>query len=167
MTRRESFMAALGLAPIERPERKNSRARHTHDKLYHGPLRIPAEVAERSSQAPAYKTTHGHPVLRIEDKDGVVYLWRCLPVGEGDYLGEVVRTPEGAYRVHLYRAITLEWRGKPKTPASIIARYVPDPTIPAITEEQERAHFLGAPIISEDGRLLPPLPAAAKPSWQE
>lgn len=173
MTRRESFMATLGLAKLkERPERKSQRKRHDGDKLYHGPLRIPAAVAERAAAGPAYKTTHYHPAIRIEH-DGVVYLWRCAPVGEGDYLGEVVRTPEGDYRVHLYRAISLEWRGEPKTPLTIISRYWPDPEIQHVTIEQEREHFLRPssdgriyPGVSADGRLMPPVAASAVPLWQ-
>ncbi len=173
MTRRESFLAALGIGtPTERRERKSHRARHAGDKLYHGPLRIPAAVTARAATGPIYKTTHYHPVIRIEH-DGVVYLWRCAPVGEGDYLGEVVRTPTGDYRVHLYRAISLEWRGEPKTPLTIISRYWPDPEIPQVTIEQEREHFLGSasdgciyPGVSADGRLMPPVAASAVPLWQ-
>lgn len=103
MERRE-FLRSLTSAPmIARPTAKNRREHHQGERIYHGPIRLPSQVLDIALRAPVYRTTHRHPVIRLQ-LDGVTYLFRSGIAGDC-YLGEIVRTPEGRIRVHAWAAI--------------------------------------------------------------
>lgn len=105
MERREFFRSLGGIAAIARPANKNRKAHHKNDVLYHGPIRIPEDVLDIASRAPVYRTTHGAKKLAIRlALDGVTYLFRTGLAGDC-YLGEIIRTPEGMVRVHVWTAI--------------------------------------------------------------
>jgi len=173
VTRRHDIEAdCYGSQPTKQPEGKRSRRiRHNRDVLYHGPLRIGSNVTQETPRDGAlYRTTHYHSVIR-QEHDGVTYIWRCLPCGvDADYLAEVVRTPEGAIRCHVYRQIEMRepWRGEPRTVANRVVRFAPDLTIRAVTVEQERAHFTEHDTITAYlTPLAPPIVAPIRPLWQE
>jgi len=96
LSRRDLFRApALFLG------RRKARKKHQDTRLYHGPIRLPESVVMLSGAADVYRTTCRHPAIRLSHA-GIVYLWREWGLGR-DYIGEVVRTAAGGYRVHLWR----------------------------------------------------------------
>jgi len=99
MTRRDVFRAPL----LAWRERRNRRVRHSDTRLYHGPIHLPDEVQVRLAAAPAYRTTHRHPALRLK-YHGITIVSRTAPAASGEYVGEIVRTQSGALRVHLFAA---------------------------------------------------------------
>jgi len=104
MTRRESIAALLGTGtPRTKPEGKNRRKHHEGEQIYHGPMRLPDYVIDSASRAVPVRTTHQHLAIRIS-RDGIVYLFRYAPAPE--MVGEIWRTPEGAYRVHCWAVST-------------------------------------------------------------
>jgi hypothetical protein len=104
VTRRQ--FCGIGLvAPVagfggRRP--KNRRAHHKDTRLYHGPIRVPVDVAEMASRGRVVQTTAHHMAVRVSYL-GTVYLFRV--VGGRDYLGEVVETQSGTIRVHLWSIV--------------------------------------------------------------
>lgn len=126
MTRRESFSALFSAPLVERPEHKNKRAHHDGDQLYHGPIFVTAEVTDLAVTSTPFKTTHRHPALRIEH-DSVVYLFRCLPIGASAYVGEIIRTPQGTIRCHVWLAIP-DCLTAP-TVEKLMLKWKPDPEI--------------------------------------
>lgn len=81
---------------------KNRRAKHKDTRLYHGPIRVPEDVAEMAARGRVVKTTAAHLAVRVSHL-GTVYLFRV--VGGRDYLGEVVETQQGTIRVHLWAIV--------------------------------------------------------------
>lgn len=81
---------------------KNRRAHHKDTRLYHGPIRVPVDVAEMASRGRVVQTTAHHMAVRVSHL-GTVYLFRV--VGGRDYLGEVVETQSGTIRVHLWAIV--------------------------------------------------------------
>lgn len=85
--------------------------------LHHGPMLIPAYVAEIVREAPDLHRTDGrwsksrtgnghrsrHLVARYADGD-TTWLFRCAIPASREMVGEVVRTAEGRYRVHCWSA---------------------------------------------------------------
>jgi hypothetical protein len=155
MTRRESLRALIsgGAAYRERPARKGARAHHQDTQVYHGPLTLPVEIVEALARAPVFRTTSKHPALRVQ-RDGITYLLRTAPSGV-DYVGEVIRTEAGPYRVHAW-TVSLAG-GRPV--AEVIARDqerlappVSAPTLPVAPETTEDySHYFDAPeIVGEE-----------------
>ena len=99
---RRSFFAALPAATPRR-ERANKRAHHDGQRIFHGPMGIPDYVLDSVSRAMPYRTTHRHPVLRVA-RDGITYVFRSAPAPE--MVGEIWRTLEGQYRVHVWSCAT-------------------------------------------------------------
>ncbi len=107
MQRRDFFaaLASTGAAPKAWAQKKNKLKHHAGERLYHGPMLIPAHVAETVRESPeVYRTTHRHPVLRYVDSDQTVYLLRSRVPESRAMIGEIVRTPEGRVRVHCWSA---------------------------------------------------------------
>lgn len=86
---------------------RNRRRHHKDTRLYHGPLRLPQEVMDKAKESQVYRTTSRKLAVRILHED-IVYLLRV--VCGRDYIGEVVRTDSGTYRVHVWSAITTQGR---------------------------------------------------------
>lgn len=84
----------------ERPTNRNRKAHHADVRLYHGAIQLEEPILDSLSRSHVFRTTHRKLTLRIQ-RDGITYLLRIAPQG-ADYVGEVVRTPEGAYRVHCW-----------------------------------------------------------------
>lgn len=161
MSKTTDFLAAIG---AERPKRYSADKRHgggNEDRLYHGPLRISEEEVFLCANGHIYRTKEGKAAISTKDENGIGYVWRCAPA-TGDFLGALYRLPAGGYRVYLYKPATVDWRGEPRTVANRIARFAPDPTIPQVTIEQERAYFLG-----EGAPLMPPIATPVTPLWQQ
>lgn len=102
MTRRESLRALIsgGAAYRERPANKGKREHHQDTRLFHGRITLPQEILDSLGRAPVVRTMCKHPALRTQ-RDGVTYLLRTAICGP-HYVGEVVRTQAGAYRVHAW-----------------------------------------------------------------
>lgn len=129
MTRRESLRALIsgGAAYKERPERKNRRSHHRDEVIYHGPITIPDEVIALLGTSTVYRTTCRHPALRVHH-NSITYVLRTALSGT-DYVGEVVRTQAGAYRVHAW---TVSLRGG-KPLGAIIPREEPPCDMPPVS----------------------------------
>ena len=101
-----------------------------NERLYHGPMEIPTDVAEAIRESPDLsRTRHTGGVgrglcARYTDADGV--RWRMLSaIGESrQMVGEIVRTAEGAIRVHCW---TIARPGEYRDARAIIARHTPTP----------------------------------------
>lgn len=102
MQRRDFFRSLAGAPLIARPERKNNRSHHQGERIYHGPMKIPEQILDIASRAPAYRTTCRKPCIRLA-LDGMTYLFRTGLCGDS-YIGEIIRTDKGL-RVHVWTAI--------------------------------------------------------------
>jgi len=106
MDRRDFFRSLIagGATVKERPARRNRRAHHEATRLYHGPMLIPAYIANIVASHPGLaKTTHGHLVSRYADAMHT-WLFRCQIPDSRAMVGEILRTPEGKLRVHCWSA---------------------------------------------------------------
>lgn len=166
---RRNFFAALvaGGADIRdtrlRGKRKPVRE---NQRLYHGPMVIPEDVAEAVRESPdIYRTRHaGKLVSRYVDHDATVWLFRVLIPVSRQMVGEVIRTPDGRRRVHCWAAAT---------PANTypLARELHGLDIPAELEttdinqylDPQYAQQLMAESLSDDLRAMP-LPKP--PEWR-
>ena len=102
MTRRSCFTALFGFAaPIERHYQKNKRVHHSGIQIFKGVLELPTEVIEHALQSPLFRTTHRHEAVRFK-LHGTIFLFREL-AETTTYVGEIVQTPEGSQRVHLFK----------------------------------------------------------------
>ena len=102
--RRQFFRSLIagGSAFTQRPERCNRREHHANDILYHGPVLIPERIAAIVAEHPAIKrTTHSHLVSRYAES-GWTWLFRCQIPAHRAMVGESVRAPVGAIRVHCW-----------------------------------------------------------------
>ena len=110
-TDRRGFLQSLvALGADTRRTRKRVPKSHAQDvRLYHGPMTIPAHVAEAVREDPTPHRASGrgtHLVSRYAEADGTVWLFRCrIPTHRG-MVGEIVRTPIGRYRIHCWSAAT-------------------------------------------------------------
>jgi hypothetical protein len=84
--------------------RKADKLRGT--RLYHGPMLIPPDVAEVIREEPDLHRTRERKLVSRYAEDGITWLFRCQIPASRAMVGEVVRTPEGAYRVHCWSAAT-------------------------------------------------------------
>ena len=133
--RRHFLQSLIAGGAAVRKTRKH--IRHQQDvRLYHGPMEIPAHVAEavREDPTPHRSTGRGaHLVSRYAEADGAVWLFRCQIPSHRGMLGEIVRTPLGRVRVHCWSAAL---PGKYREPSEIIeckaARLEPPPCEPII-----------------------------------
>lgn len=105
MTRRDFFAALPAATP--RPERRNRKEHHAGERVFHGPMVLPDYVLDSAGRAAPLRTTHRHPVLRVA-RDGITYLFRSQPSPE--MVGEIWRTPEGQYRVHVWSCAVRDGR---------------------------------------------------------
>jgi hypothetical protein len=110
MERRQFFrgLIAAGATVAERPERRNRRAHHEGQRVYHGPMSIPEEVARIVADHPAIKrTTHRHLVSRYA-ADGYTWLFRCQIPAHRGMVGEIIHIPQPdgviLSRVHCWSA---------------------------------------------------------------
>ncbi len=114
--RREFFQSLIaGGATVKvRPERRNARAHHRDEIVYRGPFSVPAHVAAIVAEHPGLvQTTSGrHVAMRYSDH-GTVYLFRCRVPEHRAMVGEIVRTPAGAIRVHAWSAADLGGYSEP------------------------------------------------------
>jgi hypothetical protein len=101
-SRRQFCGLGLVLPTFGLPGPKNIRRKHVDTVLYRGPMRLPAEVVETAYRNPVVKTTHRKLAVRISH-GGIAYVLRV--VGGRDYLGEIVRTERGEYRVHVWTIV--------------------------------------------------------------
>lgn len=106
MDRRTFFQSLVAVgAPVRRTRK---RVLHTGDmRLYHGPIAIPAHVAEAVREDPTPYRASGrgtHLMSRYAEPDGTVYVFRCQIPEHRGMVGEIVRTPLGRMRVHCWSA---------------------------------------------------------------
>lgn len=107
--RRQFFQSLIAGGATVHSTRK--RVSHAGDiRLYHGPMEIPAHVAEAVREDPSlYRPKGGHRggahlLSRYAEADGTVYLFRCQIPAHRGMVGEIVRTPLGPLRVHCWTA---------------------------------------------------------------
>ncbi len=81
---------------------RNIRRKHKDTKIYHGPLRVPDEVMKMVYENPVVKTTHRKLAVKVIHNN-MTYLFRV--VGSKDYLGEIVKTENDEYRVHVWSIV--------------------------------------------------------------
>lgn len=112
-------LVAAGAAITERPAAKNRRAHHKFQKLYHGPLLIPENVAAIIAEHPAIKKTTCRHLVSRYSFGGVTWLFRCQVPESRAMVGEITRTPEGNIRVHCWSAAN---PGRYRTPEELLAR---------------------------------------------
>ena len=120
-SRREFFQSLIAAGAV--PRRNMKAVKHPDNvRIYHGPMEIPAHVAEcvREDPTPHKATGRGrHWVTRYAEADGTVWLFRCgIPFHRG-MVGEIIRTPLGRHRVHCWSAAEL---GEYKLPEALIVR---------------------------------------------
>lgn len=90
--------------PIRRAENKNRLKHHQDTQLFHGPIAVPDDMLARASTSPVYLTSGRKCVIRFQTLSGVTWIFREYTANHRVYVGEVVRTLKGQYRVHLWRA---------------------------------------------------------------
>ena len=139
-SRREFFqsLVAGGATVRQWPERRNHRAHHTNELVYHGPMTIAANVAAIIADHPALvKTTHGHLASRYA-QGGWVWKFRCQIPEHRCMVGDIRRAADGIIRVTCWSA------GDPAScrhttgyeePAAIVARKSPPaaPILPPLS----------------------------------
>jgi hypothetical protein len=128
-----------------KPLKHRKSDKQPNQRMYHGPMLVPADVAECLRESPdLHKTRATHLVARYVDGDGCVWLMRTRIPESRAMVGEIVRTPEGHYRVTCWSAATpsLTYRDA----RALIARH---------TEQEQSA---SAPI-------LPPLEPPPPVEW--
>lgn len=100
------------------------RIRHAGERVYHGPIFVPENIAAIVAEHPAIKrTTSRHMVMRYSH-GGWTWLFRSQIPASRMMVGEIVRTPEGQIRVHLWSAASPHSgaHSARRTPAEILAR---------------------------------------------
>ena len=109
MTTRRQFCGlgiitfASGLRGSPKNRRRGKKEHHNDKQLYHGPLRIDAEVTDIAYRSPLpVRTTHRKCAIKVSHDD-TTYVFRVL--GGQDYLGEIVETDRGKIRVHVWSLI--------------------------------------------------------------
>ena len=146
MQRREFFRSLVAggaavtddLAGKPLKHRKSDKQRNT--PLYHGPMVIPADVAECLREDPAlHKTRTGRMSMRYVDSEGTIWLMMSEIPASREMQGEICRTAEGRYRVHCW------YVARPGT-ARRDAREIIDRSKPQ------------DPIEQPDAMILPPAP---------
>jgi len=80
--------------------RKADKLRGT--RLYHGPMFVPPDVAEIIREDPSLHRTRERKLVSRYAEDGITWLFRCQIPASRAMVGEVIRTPEGTYRVHCW-----------------------------------------------------------------
>lgn len=123
MERREFFksLVAGGATVAERTERRNRRAHHHDEIVYHGPMLIPERVALIVAEHPAIKrTTHGSHLVSRYAENGWTWLFRCQVPTHRKMVGEIVRTPVGDIRVHCWSAADPERYTRNDEPVAIV-----------------------------------------------
>jgi hypothetical protein len=120
--RREFFRSLIagGAAVAKRPQRQITHP--GNEVVYHGPMLIPERVAGIIAEHPSIKRCNrsSHLVSRYAEP-GWTWLFRCQIPASRHMVGEIVRTPEGATRVHCWSAADPA-RTCGGEPAAIIAR---------------------------------------------
>jgi hypothetical protein len=101
-SRRQFCGLGLVLPTFGLPGPKNVRRKHVDTVLYRGPMRLAEDVVRLAQQSGVVKTTHRKLAVRISH-GGIAYVLRV--VGGRDYLGEIVRTERGEYRVHVWSIV--------------------------------------------------------------
>lgn len=133
---RRDFFASLvggGATVTQRVRSKNRRVHHRDTVLYHGPMTIPAHVAECVRESPELaRSTCRHLLARYADADGIIYRFRCRVPDHRGMVGEIVRTQANAVRLHCWSAAKL---GEYREPTDIVA---PITTIPATVPKPRR-----------------------------
>ena len=144
MTRRSCFTALFGFAaPIERHYQKNKRVHHSGIQIFKGVLELPTEVIEHALQSPLFRTTHRHEAVRFK-LHGTIFLFREL-AETTTYVGEIVQTPEGSQRVHLFKVAFVG--SKPK----FVFTFAPQVPLSHLQpEDYPQAVPLVPPVASED-----------------
>ena len=109
--RRSFFQSLIAAGAIPKKTRKRVPKSHAGDiRLYHGPMLIPAHVAEcvREDPSPLRATGRGtHLVSRYADPDGTVWLFRCQIPASRAMVGEIMQVPIGQRkRIHCWSAAT-------------------------------------------------------------
>lgn len=124
MDTRRSFFASLvtgGATVAQRPQARNRREHHTDTKVYHGPLLVPAHIAEAVRESPDLaRSTCRHLVARYADPDGTVWRFRCRVPDHRAMVGEIVLTCDGAIRIHCWSAAD---PGSYREPGEIMERW--------------------------------------------
>jgi hypothetical protein len=108
MDRRAFFQSLVAAGAI--PRRTRKRVPHSGDVvLYHGPMTIPAHVAEAVREDPTLHRATGrgsHLTSRYSEADGTVWLFRCQIPSHRGMIGEIIRTPLTRTHVHVWAAAT-------------------------------------------------------------
>ena len=122
MERREFFSSLIagGATVAKRPQRRD--IRHADEVIYRGPMLIPERVALIIADHPAIKrcNRNGHLVSRYAE-GGWTWLFRCQIPAHQKMVGEIVRTPAGAIRVHCWSAADPERYTRNDEPTTILA----------------------------------------------
>lgn len=93
---------------LDRTWHRANGARHNDNtRLYHGAMRIPEDVLAGLDSPEYVFAGRTGSRNRFIDRDGVTWLSNVHLSICGVVLGEIVKTPGGAYRVHVFREITL------------------------------------------------------------
>ena len=131
LTRNEFFRSLIAGGATVRDTRGRGKVKHLDIRLYHGPMQIPAHVAEALREDPTpHRTKDRHFVSRYADADGTVWLFRCQVPAHRGMVGEIVQTPIGQRkRVHCmeccytWRLPTARgYRAASKSPLSLSSR---------------------------------------------
>ena len=91
---------------ISRHAHRNKRQHHKDVVLYHGVIELSDEALSVINTAPVYRTRDRHCVIRGKDAEGTVWLVKSYIENVTLYLGEIVLTQAGRYRVHLFHPAT-------------------------------------------------------------
>ena len=121
--RRQFFQSLIagGATVVKRPRRCD--IRHTDDNvIYHGPMLIPERVAAIVAEHPAIKRSNrtSHLVSRYAENSWT-WLFRCQIPEHRKMVGEIVRTPAGAIRVHCWSTADPERYTRNDEPTTILA----------------------------------------------
>lgn len=149
---RRSFFQSLvagGATVSQREQHRNRRVHHAGERIYHGPMEVPARIAGIIADHPVLKmTTHRQLVSRYAgDADGWVWLFRCQIPEHRLMVGEIVRTPEGRIRVHCWHAADPERYTAHREPAQIVEPrpIMPRPIMPRLMASAHQPVWMTGP----------------------
>ena len=119
--RRDFFRSLIAGGATVRDTRGRKKVKHQDIRIYHGPMTIPAHVAEAVREDPTpHRTKDRHYVSRYAEADGTVWLFRCQVPAHRGMVGEIVQTPIGQRkRIHCWSAAT---PGEYRTPEELLRR---------------------------------------------
>jgi hypothetical protein len=150
ITRQSFFRSLIVGGATVRDTRGRKKVKHLDIRLYHGPMLIPAHVAECVREDPApHRTKDRHLVSRYVDVDGTVWIFRCQIPASRAMVGEIVQTPIGQRkRIHCWSAAN---PGEYRTPEDLLAsrRPVAAPIMPPLLPSSTTPRWLAEVEMSE------------------